>query len=224
MIRGVACAALALLTAVAVGVGFRAAGTPAAPTAPPTTPPSRLAAIAEDHRAPLRVGGRDPRIAGHASWIRQSSMDKILGVTDAVVVGRVVAVDAGKSLTPSRVKPAPPDLRDTPQRRTPEIPTRRIQLDVRDTFRGSVPARLAVFQTGGETKGGDVLSLEGDPVFRVGEEYLLFLKQRDDGLYAYHGPDGRYRVSDDRLKSFDRKSLAGQLDGKSIADVAALVR
>jgi hypothetical protein len=170
---------------------------------------------------PLRRSGAGASVvAGHASWIRAQTTERLIAKSDAVVVARVTAVRAGPTMYPTgRGKIVVPAGRELPG-----IPTRRIDVEVTRTLRGSAPDRVTLFQTGGEHRGA-TLSLEGDPPFMVGATYLLFAERRPDGLYLYQGPDGRYRVlSGGQLDAAGTDGVAKQLDSKTLTDVSALLK
>lgn len=70
------------------------------------------------------------------------------------------------------------------------IPTERITLKVLKRLKGSEAGKMVIFRTGSNT-----FSLEGDPVYIIGETYMLFLEPREDGTYIVVSPEGRYRVN-----------------------------
>jgi hypothetical protein len=109
--------------------------------------------------------------------------------TDAVVEAEVIAVTPGPDLVAARGRVDGEDA---------GLPTQRIEVKVLDALKkgGSLTGRgerLTLFRTGGRTKDGGLLSLEGDPAYRSGERYILFLFVRPDGLFIPVAPDGRLR-------------------------------
>lgn len=63
------------------------------------------------------------------------------------------------------------------------IPTQRIAFDVSRVLRGSIDSSFDLFRTGNAE-----YVLEGDPAYRVGQTYVLFLTPREDGSTAWSPP------------------------------------
>ena len=94
------------------------------------------------------------------------------------------------------------------------VPSRRYQfavsatiLDPKHRLTGSAPT-LTLTQTGGLVSGTTV-QVSDDPLYRVGEELVLFLKEGTPGLYhVVGGPNGRYSVTDGKVKPFSNETAA----------------
>ncbi len=165
-------------------------------------------------QASAQESGQEPRpqVASVAWDFRPESVDALLGRTDAVVYGEVAAVRSGAPLRA--------DAEGHPD--GGEIPTQRISIDVVDRILGlPLLQRLEVFKTGSAD-----LHLEGDPPYRVGERYLLFLHERDDapGLYIPAAPDGRLlEGGDGRLSPLIEGAVGRELGGKTVAEATNLI-
>jgi hypothetical protein len=72
-------------------------------------------------------------------------------------------------------------------------------LRVEGLVKGPQMSQLTVSQTGSPDAPGS--DLQGDPLFRPGESYLLFL--REGAQFTYFGPYGRYLVSDGKVYSMN---------------------
>jgi hypothetical protein len=70
---------------------------------------------------------------------------------------------------------------------------------------GSAPT-LTLLQTGGKTN-GVTYQVGDDPLFKVGDEAVLFLKEGTPGIYhVVGGPNGRYSVSDGTVTPFNSET------------------
>ena len=135
----------------------------------------------------------------HASWTFTPKTSQELDArAQSIVLARVVSVTAGPDIvTKQPQEPAGVD----------RIPTRRITVEVLKPYKGSATAgeQLTLFQTGGAvlppapSKGTAAqthvqqLVLDGDPVYRTGEQYLLMLEPGPQGTLRTVSPEGRYR-------------------------------
>ena len=71
-------------------------------------------------------------------------------------------------------------------------------LEVIKTFKGQAKPFLTVRQTGGFDE-----ELMDDPLYKIGEEYILFISSVDSGeIYYTVNPYGRYQIYDDKACSF----------------------
>lgn len=116
----------------------------------------------------------------HAVWhSRPQNMREALDLSDAVVVARVIEVTD----EPDLVVPVE-GLHNNEHR----VPNQLIGLEIRKTLFGSVYSdEIALFHTGNEN-----FVLDGDPPYEIGEFYVLFLTQREDGSYRVIAPEGRF--------------------------------
>jgi hypothetical protein len=131
-----------------------------------------------------------------ASWaFRPTSEADLKAHSSAIVLGEVVAVRPGPDIVTKQ--PNEPSGQD-------RIPTRRITLRVVKAYKGTaaVGGRITLFQTGGAAlpndKGKTTRSnvaqvvLEGDPVYKAGQQYLLMLTAGPDGTLRPVAPEGRF--------------------------------
>src|SRR5262249_52052331 len=129
-----------------------------------------------------------PEVETHASWaFAPKDLNEARDHSQAIVEGEVVSVAAGADIvTPAQGEPNDEDC----------IPTQPIQIKVGNVHKGNVKAGQVVdlFQTGGLTvptgtpdgKQGarlqtHLVALSGDPLYKVGEKYLLMLEDGPRG-------------------------------------------
>lgn len=152
-----------------------------------------------------------------ASWAHYcASIAELSAASEAVVVGTVKrTADAGR-------KP-------TSNRRDPGTPYTDFEVNVERLVAGDVDSTVIVHQLGGDIA-GTRWEFGSDPLFVVGERYLLFLKRSPDtGLYYVAGPGGRFVVTDDEkvfslsLAYTDRAIQDLGLAGDSLDSVLAQV-
>lgn len=85
----------------------------------------------------------------------------------------------------------------------------------------AVGAKLTVRQTGGLVD-GVLHQTDDDPLFKVSEQAVLFLKQPEPGLfYVIGGPSGRFEVANDKVTPF---APGGVKFTGTTAEFAAAVR
>lgn len=114
---------------------------------------------------------------------RPESVDALASDALVTVEARVTAILEG----PSLVSPNPQD--DS----THGIPTQRVQFETVHILDGAIADTFRVFKTG-----SDHVVLAGDPLYEVGETYVLFLEpQGEPGTYLPVAPDGRLEVGAD---------------------------
>jgi hypothetical protein len=69
------------------------------------------------------------------------------------------------------------------------------------------PASIIIHQTGGRS-GGTLHQVCDDPLFRVGEEAILFLHQFSPGHYfVIGGPSGRFEVDNGRVQPVNNEGV-----------------
>jgi hypothetical protein len=124
------------------------------------------------------------------------------------------------------VRPGP-DLGDG-SKAHPELalPTQRVSFAVEDRVYGDLPGEFDLFRVGSAT-----FAVEGDPGYRVGERYLLFVEprvdgagQREEGTYVPVSPDGRLRVAGGQLTPTIEGQLGQKLRGRAVAEVKSEAR
>lgn len=129
-----------------------------------------------------------PTVVLHPSWaMHYASIDELQAAADLAVVARV-----------SDVVAEGPDLV------TPEIPNTVVRVTVERTLMGTSGPTILVVQTGGLLHGTRFV-MEGDPLMRLGDRYLLYLARVPSGPYVERygtdvyfvlgGPDGRLTIA-----------------------------
>jgi hypothetical protein len=144
----------------------------------------------------------------HATWIyHPQSVAEAKAKASDVVVARVVSVEAG----PDIVVP----VKDEPNGED-RIPTQRVNVEIVKSFKGKSSGTLRVFHTGTDTQ-----FIEGDPGYKAGETYLMFLEPKADepGTHLMIAPEGRYRVVRNKLEALTHDGIASQLHGKALSDM-----
>jgi len=144
-------------------------------------------------------------ISGHvmmASWAHlPENVGEAVELSDEIVVGKVVRVRQAEPL--SVEAPGEPDGRHT-------VPVQAVTFQIEKRLkepadRRERPERVEVFRTGGSDAEGETMMLEGDPEYRPGQRYLLFLADgpelRVEGsrvlTKSVISPEGRYGVGQD---------------------------
>jgi hypothetical protein len=143
-----------------------------------------------------------PVLSMTASWKhRPASVDEARDLATAVVQAEVVSVKPDADLVvPAAGEPTGED----------RIPTQRIQVRVSKSHKGGLRPGQTVdlFQVGGKLLptgqpdgknnarivDAKQLVLEGDPPYKVGEQYVLMLEDGPRGTLRPIAPEGRYRV------------------------------
>jgi hypothetical protein len=142
-----------------------------------------------------------PVVTASASWkFKPASLAETRDKASSIVQAEVVSVAPGPDLVvPASGEPTGED----------RLPTQRVQVKVKKAVKGGAKAGdvLEVFQTGGKLLPSGqpdgknnarlqakLVILEGDPLYQVGEEYLLFLEDGPRGMKRAVSPEGRFRV------------------------------
>lgn len=173
----------------------------------------------------------------HASWIFQpASVKQLQARAQTIALVRVVATRPGPDIvTKQSGEPSGED----------RIPTQRVTVEVVKPFKGtaSAGARLTLFQTGGtvnlppapakgekgeaapEVKVHQVI-LEGDPLYRAGEQYLVMLEAGPQGTMRTVSPEGRYRydAASGDLSPMVENAVTRQVGGQSLKALAPLLQ
>jgi hypothetical protein len=156
-----------------------------------------------------RSGSPREGSTGRAQWV--SAADTVreeIREADAVVHVRV------ESQAATRVLESPLGLGPAGEARVERTPFTEFQMRVLEVFQGNVEESITVLQTGGFIPGkggyrGHRLEVEGDPLFQVGQEYVLFLVDISGDpvhaarrkLYRIVNPAGRYAIEGSRVHS-----------------------
>lgn len=168
-----------------------------------------------------------PASTMRASWtFRPKTLAEARGKATAIVLAEVVTAERGEDL----VAPAKGEPNDEDR-----IPTQRITLKVLKGYKGAAKSgqTLTLFQTGGTVAqapsrqaGKQPLTtvqqviLEGDPLYRQGEQYLLMLEPGPRGMLRTISPEGRYRVErNGALTAMVDDEATREIQGKALSDV-----
>jgi len=172
-------------------ISSKYSGVPLAPIGP--EPNHGEGPALEDHEGPLV----------HALWYdNPRNLSEVMKLSSAIVIGEVTGVyDAPDIVLPVE------GLENNESR----VPTQSIAFDVQQSLRGDVGSSFDLFHTGNEH-----FVLDGDPPYRVGERYVLFLTPREDGTYRVVSPEGRFAVERGALKPFSERDFAGLMKGSSL--------
>lgn len=155
--------------------------------------------------AQLAVSTSRPRnLVLYASWANSpKSLKEAHAIAKTIVLAEVIAVEQGDDL----VVPVDGELNDEDR-----VPTQRVTLNVIKSYKGGAKTidTVTLFQTGGvqtqvptsdngkelESNAAQVI-LEGDPLYVIGEQYLLMLEDGPNGMQRTISPEGRYLLQKD---------------------------
>jgi hypothetical protein len=143
----------------------------------------------------------EPVLTMSASWKnRPASVDEARDIAKTVVQAEVLSVQPDADLVvPAAGEPTGED----------RIPTQRVKVRVTKAHKGQAQAgqTLELFQVGGKLlpttppdgkNGARVeakqMILEGDPLYKPGEQYFLMLEDGPRGLLRPVSPEGRFRI------------------------------
>lgn len=119
-----------------------------------------------------------PEVASVVWDERPATVDELAADATVLVEARVTAIVDGPPLYSPHPDEAPAEG---------QIPTQRIAFETIALLDGQIPPTFDVFKTGS----ADV-HLQGDPLYAVGESYVLFLEpQGEPGTWIPAAPDGR---------------------------------
>lgn len=100
------------------------------------------------------------------------------------------------------------------------VATQRITFRTNEVLKGRLGDTFAVFRTGDAAT-----SLEGDPAYAVGEEYVLFLdEQRPDGRHVLVSPEGRYAVEGGTVRAISERPGVAAVSGLSYESFRATLQ
>lgn len=173
-----------------------------------------LAAVAllpVHHDPPPSPEESAPRVTvASASWSRPASTRALVRDSEAVVRGTVTAVaDGPRSAAKGHARAF--------------MPTLRVRVHVADILAGKAPSSVTLAQIGGTAPDGSTMSVEGDPIYREGEDVVLFLHAAAPGLY-YANPDGRLDVVGGRTRSLMETGVGHALSGLTVAELKDRIR
>jgi hypothetical protein len=77
---------------------------------------------------------------------------------------------------------------------------------VEKVLKGSAESEIVISQTGATGWAEEY----GNPIFKPGEKYFLFLREGSDGIYYLLHPLGRYKISDSNIYSMNYVLPTGQ--------------
>ena len=140
----------------------------------------------------------------HALWYENpQSLSEAVGLANAIVLAKVVEIYD----EPDIVVPITPNGDEVDR-----VPNQLIVLKTLRVLNGAMREEtIPLFHTGNE----DYI-LIGDPPYRMGETYLLFLTARDDSTYRVISPEGRYRVKDGSMTPMSEKPFAAVVASGSV--------
>ncbi|MGH3712645.1 MAG: hypothetical protein ACRDT4_04180 [Micromonosporaceae bacterium] len=136
-------------------------------------------------------------------WHNQpTSVDQAVDMAVVVVRGTVIDVrQAAEIVVPAQGEPGGVD----------RVPTQAVTFRSSELFKGSVPATFTVFRTGGPG-----VSVEGDPGYRTGQQYVLALgSQRTDGRWVLVSPEGRYQLRAGNVYAISDVPGVAKVNGES---------
>jgi hypothetical protein len=87
----------------------------------------------------------------------------------------------------------------------------RIAFEVQQSLRGDLGSSFDLFHTGNEH-----FVLAGDPPYRVGQRYVLFLTPREDGTYRVVSPEGRFAIERGAIEPASERDFARLMKGSSL--------
>jgi|FLYL01.1.fsa_nt_gi hypothetical protein len=171
-----------------------------------------------------------------ARWASAVASDiKTLGASsDAVFVGRVVRLkeQRDEQLVSDVSEGSAAPVEGKPVREPAVFPVSVYEVRVEQTIAGGQQPGAVVFidQAGGVTERADGsfvrLGLEGDEPLAVGERYLFFARERDNGNLSV-APFARLLVTGhglEPLASWSNLGAMQALSGRSIAEAASLIQ
>jgi hypothetical protein len=122
-----------------------------------------------------------PQVASVVWNERPETVEELAADATVLVEARVTGIQAG----PELLSPHP----DLPADEA-GIPTQRIVFETVEVLDGQIPPTFKLFKTGSRD-----LYLQGDPLYAVGESYVLFLEpQGEAGTWIPAAPDGRLEL------------------------------
>ena len=143
-----------------------------------------------------------------------------------IVLAQVIKVERGDDIV-TKVKGEPND--------EDRIPTQKVTLKVAKGYKGAARnGTITLFQTGGEVQAppapakgekeplfeASQVIFAGDPLYKVGEQYLLLLEAGPQNMQRVVSPEGRYKVEKNgTLTAMVDGEVAKEVKSKRLADV-----
>ncbi|HEX6288426.1 MAG TPA: hypothetical protein VFZ66_04505 [Herpetosiphonaceae bacterium] len=179
----------------------------------------------------------------HATWLNHpESLAQAEDLATAIVVAQVTKVTQAPDIVPqtkgdaAQGQPKDGTHKELPKREGEaavqhgapdakvandplrQLPNQRISFKVLQSLKGDVGETLRLFHTGNDTQ-----FIEGDPPYKAGEIYVLFVqpRQHEAATYRVISPEGRYQVVDGKLQPMVTEGFAAQLEGTSVDSLAA---
>jgi hypothetical protein len=176
--------------------------------------------------------GETPVVANEASWnFHPKDLAAAQAKAKTIVQGQVLSVAPGADIVTKAT--GEPNNED-------RIPTQHIKLQVTRVNKGNakVGQVVDVFQTGGLTvptgqpngKQGariqtHIVLLSGDPLYKVGEQYLLMLEDGPRGMQRTISPEGRFRIeSNGTVTPVVDNEVTTSVKGKSVGELERQVQ
>ncbi|HSH77926.1 MAG TPA: hypothetical protein VLA19_05260 [Herpetosiphonaceae bacterium] len=170
---------------------------------------------------------QQPARVAHPVWnFQPKNFAEAKNRAQHIVLAEVVNVERGEDLV-TEVKGEPND--------EDRLPTQKVTLKVTKGYKGTAnDGTITLFQTGGEVQNppppaegekapivqGSEVVFAGDPLYKVGEQYLLLLESGPRDMQRIVSPEGRYKVErNGTLTAMVDTDAAREVKGKSLADV-----
>lgn len=144
--------------------------------------------------------------AGDASWAFYArTLQEARAKAPLIVLARVTAIEQA----PDVVIP----LQGLPLEEAARQQSQRITLDILRTLQGPRQDTLRLFHLGTDT-----FSFDGDPPYKLGETYVLFVEPRHEepGTYLLISPEGRYRIVNNLVEPMVDKGFPATFRGHSL--------
>lgn len=168
---------------------------------------NKSAAKHDEHGEDPGDGGGRPLV--HAVWWSQpETLVEARKLSSAIVVARVEAISANADIVVS-ITAGEED----------RIPNQNVRLQVQRVLFGEAADSIDLFHTG-----NDEYVLAGDPAYKVGQRYVLFITPREDGTFRVISPEGRYMVGKTGLVPMSEKSFSKFLSGARVGDLVRDLR
>ncbi len=152
----------------------------------------------------------DEPIISSAYWVSQArTVPDLVRESNLIVYVRVMQTPVTRIVT--QELPVLNEQGTPVATMTDSLPFSDTLFEVVKVYFGSAPAELLVMQTGGNiSPSGDTVELPDDPLYQVGEVYILFLVDisgdalhaPDRQLYRIVSPAGRFLVADGVATSY----------------------
>ncbi|MGH3647232.1 MAG: hypothetical protein ACRDTM_08655 [Micromonosporaceae bacterium] len=131
-----------------------------------------------------------------------TSVNEAVDLAAVVVTATVINVRRAPDIVvPAEAEPGGVD----------RIATEAVTVRTTEVFKGTAPRVLTVFRTGGTG-----ITVEGEPGYRVGQQYVLMLSgQRADGRWVLVSPEGRYQLRAGKVYAVSTVPGVATVNGRS---------